>query len=162
MLASTTHRSHLPRLLLIGGATLLFLFAMWGIVLAAHWPFTRRAVTYSLERVSGSEVRIGRFRELYFPHPGYIAENLVFTRNSSPGAPPLATVNGLTCHATWIEVLSITHRVRQIRLDALHVYIPDHVPPPVRKHPPPKIETPVMHPATLVASRCVSISPVSQ
>ncbi len=83
MRGSRSHRAHLSRLLRTGGPILLALLAIWCAVLAARWPFTRQAVTYSLERVSGSEVHVGRFRELFFPHPGYIAEDLVFTRGSA-------------------------------------------------------------------------------
>ncbi|MFL6350789.1 MAG: AsmA-like C-terminal region-containing protein [Bryobacteraceae bacterium] len=132
----------LPRLLKIGGTVLAVLFISMGVVLATHWPFTRQAASYSLERVSSSEVHMGGFRKIFFPHPGYVIEDLSLTRNSGPN-PPLVRVRRLRCSGSWFAVLSFTHRVREIRLDALHIYIPAHVPPPVRSHPSEKIRATV-------------------
>jgi AsmA-like C-terminal region len=143
MLESTAPGAHLPRLLKRGGAVLAALFVIIGVLLATHWPFTRKAAIYSLERVSSSEVHMGRFRKIFFPHPGYVIEDLRLTRHSGPGTPPLVSVRRVTCRGSWLAVLSFTHRVKQIRLEALHVYIPAHVPPPVRSHPSAKIETTV-------------------
>ncbi|MGI9070879.1 MAG: hypothetical protein ACR2JB_06035 [Bryobacteraceae bacterium] len=140
---TTGPRAHLPRLLKRGGAVLAALFVIVGILLATHWPFTRQATIYSLERVSSSEVHMGRFRKIFFPHPGYVIENLSLTRQSGPGTPSLVSVRRMTCRGSWFAVLSFTHRVKQMHLKGLHVYIPAHIPPPVRSHPSAKIQTTV-------------------
>jgi hypothetical protein len=143
MPVSTTPRADFPRLLKISGRIIAAVFVVSCAILATHWPFTRDATVYTLEQVSSSQVQIGAFHEIFFPHPGYIAENVILTRNSTAGSPPLVRVGRLTCRASWFAVLSFTHRVKQMRLEALEVYIPTRVPPPVRSHPRSKIQTTV-------------------
>lgn len=100
--------------------------------LAWKWPFTREAATRSFEQVSLSKVEIGHFQRIFFPHPGYIADDVRITRDANSGTPPLATVGRVICRASWFAVLSLTHRVAHMRLEAVHVYIPAHVPPAIR------------------------------
>jgi|SRR5579872_2295833 len=128
-------RTNLPQLLRISAVTVGAVLALSGIILATHWPFTRRATAYSLERISSSEVHISRFHTTFFPHPGYIAENVVFTRNTGPGIPPLVRIQTVTCQASWFAVLSFTHRIQRMRLEGMHIFIPAQVPPAVRKDP---------------------------
>lgn len=143
MPGSTTPRADFSRLLRISGRIIAAVLVVSCALLATHWPFTRDATVYSLERVSSSQVQIGAFHEIFFPHPGYIAESMILTRNSTPGSPPLVRVRRLTCLASWFAVLSFTHRTKQMRLEAMEVYIPTQVPPPVRSHRKAKIETTV-------------------
>jgi uncharacterized protein involved in outer membrane biogenesis len=124
MPGSTTPRADFARLLKISGRIVAAVFVVSCALLATHWPFTRNATVYSLERVSSSQVQIGTFHEIFFPHPGYIAENVILTRNSNAGSPPLVRIRRLTCRASWFAVLSFTHRVKQMRLEALEVHIP--------------------------------------
>jgi hypothetical protein len=88
-------------------------------------------------------VGIARFDMQFFPNPGYIAENVSFSRNSDIGTPPLARIKKLTCRASWFAILSLAHRIDRMDLNGLDVSIPDHVPPPIHKHPGGKIATTV-------------------
>jgi AsmA-like C-terminal region len=134
------HRARLLRLFEAGGVVLFVLFGGVLLVLAAEWPFTREATIRSLERVSASDVQVINFHKTFFPSPGYIAQDVTFKR---PGSRPIATVGKITCKATWAAMLSFTHRISRMDLDRLKVYIPAHVPPPVRKHAEAKIKTTV-------------------
>jgi hypothetical protein len=140
--AGLSSRVDVLRALRIGAIVLLVLIGAAAMFLAWKWPFTRAATIESLERVSTSDVRLGRFEKLYFPHPGYVAHEVTFTRDRG-GARPLARVRKLTCQGSWVAILTYTHRVSRIDLEGTHVYIPNKVPPPIRKHPEEKISTTV-------------------
>jgi hypothetical protein len=79
------------------------------VVFAVNWPFTRAAVTRSLEQDSHAHVRIAALRETYFPHPGCIAENVAFER--SPASPQL-TVQRLQIVGSYVGLLH--HYIPQI------------------------------------------------
>jgi hypothetical protein len=135
-----THRARLLHLLTAGAVVLLVLFGGVLLVLAAEWPFTREATIRSLERVSASDVHIINFQKTFFPSPGYVAQDVTFKR---PGSRPIATIGKITCKGTWAAMLSFTHRISRMDLDGVQVYIPAHVPPPLRKHAEAKIKTTV-------------------
>ncbi len=112
-------------------------------ILAVRWPFTREATIRSLEQVSFSEVKIGSFKKVFFPRPGYIAQDVTFRRDSAPNTRPLARIGKLTCRASWIALVSLTHRIRRMDLEGVQVYIPAHPPPAIRKYAQAKIATTV-------------------
>jgi hypothetical protein len=102
-------------------------------MLAIWWPFTREATIRSLEQVSFSEVRIGRFQKSFFP-PGYIAQDVTFRRDNAANTRPLARIGKITCRGSWLALLTFTHRISRMELEGVLVYIPAHVPPAIRKH----------------------------
>jgi hypothetical protein len=103
------------------------------VLLTARWPFTCSKAVESFERISSSEVRISDFRKIFLPQPGYIAQSVTFTRGG-PGNGPLATIRKITCRATWLALITFTHRINSMDLEGLKIEIPAHLPPPVRKH----------------------------
>ena len=127
-----TPRSHL--LLCCGRAAIILagLFATVCVLLALNWPFTSKRVTRSWQQILQSKVQTGHFQKIFFPHPGYIAEGVVITRNSPPGTPPLAGAHKVICRASWFALLTVTHRVDQLLLEGVQVSVPPHLPPPVR------------------------------
>lgn len=128
------------RLLKISGIVLLILLGAESILLAIKWPFSRASAIASLEQVSECHVTIGRFHRLFFPHPGYVVNEIRFERN---GSVTLATIQKLTCHASWVAMISLTHRIARMDLAGLKVTIPVHVPPPTHGDPPSGIPTTV-------------------
>ncbi|HEX4169703.1 MAG TPA: hypothetical protein VHZ55_29925, partial [Bryobacteraceae bacterium] len=78
--------SHRLGILLI---VLLILTGVELITLAIKWPFTRRESVVSLEQVSETDVQIGKFHMLFVPHPGYIAQDVTFRRDSALSNRPL-------------------------------------------------------------------------
>ena len=99
------------------------------IVLALKWPFTRQAVTKNLQHVSRSNVSIGEFREYFWPQPGYWAKSVSFSRKS---AKPFATIEKISGQASWLDILTFTHRVKRADLSGLRVALPEHLPPPTK------------------------------
>src|SRR5690348_8085783 len=109
-----TPRLPLVRRVAIGAIVLAALLAIAATLLALEWPFTSKRVTRSWEQLLQSKVQTGHFRKIFFPHPGYIAEEVVITRNSPSGTPPLAAVHKVICRASWSAILSFTHRISQV------------------------------------------------
>jgi hypothetical protein len=130
----------LRRYAALSGTILVALVICDGIFLAVKWPFRREKVITSLEHFSWSRVRVGRFHQTFFPSPGYIAEDLAFTRDSDGHMTQLASVRTVRCEATWLALITLTNRVKELRIEGLHVYIPAHVPRPMQLHPVPVIE----------------------
>ncbi len=134
-------KSHgrLKRHLLQGAVLLCGLLVVDFIFLAVRWPFTREKVIVSLEQASLSKVQIGKFDKTFFPHAGYVAEDVTFARNTTQ----LASAHAIRCRTSWFAVVSLTHRVKLLRIEGLHVDIPAHVPPAMRLHPEEAIKTTV-------------------
>lgn len=109
-------------------ACLLALVATIGIVLAFNWPFTEAKLIRDLEHFSSSEVKVRRFRETYLPHPGYVAEGLTFLRHSNGSSIEMASVKRLQSRASWISLVLLQHRLSNLQIEGLHVFIPAPVP----------------------------------
>ena len=107
--------------------------------LAIWWPFTREATISSLEQVSLSDVKIGRFEMAFFPHPGYVAQNVAFKRDNAANTRPLARIGKITCQGSWWALLTFTHQITRMDLEGVQVNVPTDLPPAIRKHPEPKI-----------------------
>src|SRR6478609_6098771 len=110
-------RSAIVLLALLGGAL---------VIVAVWWPFTREATRSSLEQVSLSDVKIGRFEEVFFPHPGYIAQNVAFKRDNAANTRPLARVGKIKCQGSWWALLTFTHQITRMDLEGVQVYVPTH------------------------------------
>ena len=136
-------KAHFFHWLKLSGIVLLFLFAGALLLLALKWPFRRAETVQSLERISACNVQIAGFQEIFFPHAGYIARDVVFKRGENSGSRPLAKIARIICRASWFSLLSFTHRISRMELEGLELYIPAHIPPPVHKHPEAKIKTTV-------------------
>ncbi len=118
---SWRHRRHLIELTLLG--VLVFVLASVALMLT-YWPFRYREVHPLLERTFSSKVLVKRFHRTYFPHPGYVAEELIFRRYGDMQEPPLATLDRMTVVGTWTNLIFHPHELYEIRLDGLHVQIP--------------------------------------
>jgi hypothetical protein len=110
-------------------------FLTIAIILAWNWPFTQTELIRDLEHFSSSEVKVQHFRPTYFPHPGYIADGLVFLRRSNGRPIEISSVKRLECIASWFPVLFLQHRVKDLRVIGLHVLIPAPVPAPMPFYP---------------------------
>ena len=107
----------LKRRSLIIGIALLIGLAVLVAFIARKWPFTRPAVIQSLQQESGSQVEIGAFREFYFPHPGCVAEQVVFHRDAK--SPALITIQRLTIVGSYPGLL--TQHVDTIRAEGFRL-----------------------------------------
>jgi AsmA-like C-terminal region len=86
----------------IAVACLIALLVTAGTLLALHWPFTQIALALALEQDSQAKVEIGSYQETYFPHPGAVAENVVFERDAQS---PRLTVHRLTIVGSYFGML---------------------------------------------------------
>jgi hypothetical protein len=105
----------------------------FGVIVAAmvvvhlmffFWPFRYRQVHPLLEEVFQSKVTVVYYHRTYFPHPGFVAEQVTFYRHGDTHIPPLATVKRMTMEGQWAMLLFHPHLLYQIRLEGLHVQIP--------------------------------------
>jgi hypothetical protein len=92
------------------------------VVSLVYWPFREPSVKTSLEQASSSTVTFKNFYTTYFPHPGCIAEDVVFRRGQEPGIPPLITIQKLTIQSSYLGL--IAKRITHIRADGMRVFIP--------------------------------------
>src|SRR5580704_2064067 len=60
------------------------------------WPFRYREVHPLLQQVFQSRVDVKSYHRTYFPHPGFVAEDVTFYRHGDTQIPPLATVKKMT------------------------------------------------------------------
>lgn len=110
-----------PRWIGIGALILIACLAVIVALGAKEWPLTRAAVVQALEEQSGSTVEISSFQHIYFPHPGCIAQDVVFRRGSS-ASPPLITIKKLTIMGSYHTLLF--HHITIIRAERMHLSIP--------------------------------------
>jgi AsmA-like protein len=131
------------RVLRVAALCLAILLAIDICILVVKWPFERNRATESLEHFASSELQIGQFHKIFFPHPGYVAENLRFTRRSPSGTVQLAVARRIECKGTWWAMISLTHHIKELQIEGLRVWLPSPVPAPMRMHPSLKEETSV-------------------
>src|SRR5215469_580365 len=100
--------------------------ATLAIVIALHWPYSERMLVPSLQATFKTNVRMQKFRQFYFPHPGCEAEMATFARTDNGPAvvAPLATAQKLTITGRYRDLIFRPHHVAEIRLDGLRVQIP--------------------------------------
>jgi len=90
------------------------------VLLLENWPFTKEAVVRSLEEASSSKVQIGAFHTNYFPHPGCVAQDVVFRHQST--TPPLITIRELTVQGSFLGMLR--KHVAKVSAQGMLVFVP--------------------------------------
>jgi hypothetical protein len=96
-----------------------------GVVLATHWPFSQARLSQSLEESFPATVTIQKFHSTFFPNPGCVAENLVFTRlGSSPDTPPIATIQRFAVEARYSDLFVRPGYIARIILNQFRIHVP--------------------------------------
>ena len=111
--------------------TLRIILLVVGLVAAAGagllgycWPFSQQRVAKALEEAFDGEVSFDKFRYIYFPHPGCVAEGLKLVRaDSAPGSPPFAVLRRLTLHAAYTDLILRPGYFSKIVLEGLQIQI---------------------------------------
>ncbi len=117
-------RRRIAKTLLIAAGSVAALMVAAVTALTLHWPFSDANVRASLEEGFGGQVTFASYQEVYWPHPGLIAEGITLRRSADPAVPPLATAQRLVVTDRWTTVLTLQHRLRLIKLQGVKVTIP--------------------------------------
>jgi hypothetical protein len=95
------------------------------IVVAIKSPFTQGRVAQGLENTVRAKVSFGKFRMVYFPNPGCVAENVTFVGASDTGdAPPLVTIQKLEIEARYADLIVRPGYIARVVLNGLRVRAP--------------------------------------
>lgn len=105
-------------------AALLVLGSLGIHLLDVHWPFRYRNIQPLLERVFASQITSRHYRLIYFPNPGFVADDLTLRRNSAPDLPPVGSAEYLRVEGRWTDLLFLRRRVRLVEVGGLHIVIP--------------------------------------
>lgn len=108
------------KLVLFGGLTALVIIVIAGVLLAVPWPFRESAIIKNLEEAGSGKVEIRNFRQIYFPHPGCIAEGVTY--RLATNASPFVTLEKLTIQSNYLGLLG--SHISRIRADGMHIYVP--------------------------------------
>jgi hypothetical protein len=104
---------------------LLFLVIIAGLCLLNHyWPYRYRQVEPLLQKVLASQIKIARYHRIYFPHPGFVADDLTLRRNSAPDLPPVGSARHVVVQGRWIDLLTLHRNVHLVYIEGLHIVIP--------------------------------------
>ena len=116
-------RARKPALVVV--AVIAMALAFGGVLLARHWPFSQAMVTQSLQEDFPATVTFQRFHSTFFPHPGCVAEGIVFRRlGRSAGTAPVVTIQRLTIEAHYVDLFLRPHYLARIVVDGFHVKVP--------------------------------------
>lgn len=105
--------------------TVVFCLVLIGVhLMFFFWPFRYRQVHPMLESVFRSKVTVSGYHRIYFPDPGFVADNVTFYRHGDTSIPPLATIRRMTVSGNWITLFLHPHLLRRIQLQDVHIQIP--------------------------------------
>ncbi len=115
--------------------TFLALAVIWMGILIWKWPFTRKAVTTSLQHEFQRTVRFGAFHPTFFPL-GYVADDVRLVNEGSENDQATITARRLVITAHYSDLLLMRKRVKLISVAGLRVTIPNTPPASRAKTPP--------------------------
>lgn len=117
-------RAGAPRWVQIVGGLVIAALLVLIVLVLARWPYRRTSVLNSLQETFSSKIYIAKYRLVFFPGPGFVAEGLVVRRNGEPNAPPLGTITRFEALGSYATLLFAPNRFQTLRLIGLHVQIP--------------------------------------
>jgi hypothetical protein len=119
-----THKAvPLHRAIRIAAVVLVGLIAAAIVLLAVRWPFSQSAMERALRAATGRPVRIGTFRQSYFP-PGCVAENVSVLTHHGGDNPPLIAIERLEVQGSLTGMFSSPKRLAQVKIVGMHLRIP--------------------------------------
>jgi hypothetical protein len=113
------------RIVSLGLAGVVLVGGIAAVAVARNWPFSQERVAQSLQSTFPATVIFQRFHSTYFPHPGCIAEGVVFTRlGATAGTPSVVTVQRLTFRGHYLDLFLRPGYLAAIVLEGFRVHIP--------------------------------------
>ena len=95
------------------------------IAVAIKSPFTQERVAQGLENAVRAKVTFGKFRMVYFPDPGCVAEDVTFAGAADTGeAPPAVTIQKLEIEARYADLIVRPGYIARVVLNGLRVHAP--------------------------------------
>ncbi len=116
-------RTHLPLWLRLVGLVIAGLIITGIVLLGVHWPFSRNAVERAIRAATDRPVRIGTFRQSYFP-PGCIAENITVLTHRGGDNPPLIAIQKLVIQGSLTGMFRSPTLLAEVKIVGMHVRIP--------------------------------------
>jgi hypothetical protein len=101
-----------------------------------RWPYGQAAVETALGQKFFSRVEIRSFRTVYFPRPGYIAEDVRLYRIGDGPMPPLASIAKLTSYGSYLGLFTVPAEIQSLRAEGLVVRVPRGIRPSPTQPPP--------------------------
>jgi hypothetical protein len=109
------------RWIVAGAAALALVAGITAFFAVRNWPFTRRALTATLEDRFARKVVIQSFHETFFP-PGCVAEGLSFLHRNRSDLPALIAVRKLIIKGSYAGL--VRRRIDSVDVIGLHVTVP--------------------------------------
>jgi hypothetical protein len=97
---------------------------LFGVYLWRRWPYRGREVLPALAQAFSSTSQVGSYQRFYFPHPGFVAHNVILRLHGSTNIPPLAAVDTLTATGSYIDFIFGPRHLHALDIQGLHVQIP--------------------------------------
>lgn len=96
-----------------------------GVLLAKRLPFSKDRVRQTLQASFPATLTFREFHSIYFPHPGCVAEGVVFRRlGSSPDTPPIVTIQHLSIEAHYIDLVLRPGYLARIVVNGFRIQVP--------------------------------------
>jgi len=95
-----------------------------GVYLWNRWPYRGREVLPALAQTFSSTIQVGSYQRFYFPHPGFVAHNVILRLHGSTNIPPLAAVETLTATGSYIDFIFGPRHLHALDIQGLRVQIP--------------------------------------
>ena len=97
---------------------------LFGVYLWRRWPYRGREVLPALAQTFSSTIQVGSYQRFYFPHPGFVAHNVILRLHGSTNIPPLAAVDTLTATGSYFDFIFGPRHLHALDIQGLHVQIP--------------------------------------
>ncbi len=108
-------------LLIVAGIAVAAFVAVLFLVLP-QWPFEAGNFKKHLEEATGSTAQIGSFHQVFFPHPGGIAEHVTLTP-TDPGRPTIH-IQRLVITGWYWGLIGKEKHLHKLKVDGLQVRFP--------------------------------------
>jgi hypothetical protein len=91
-----------------------------------YWPFREQAVLRALQSGLSTKIKVTKFHEIFFPHPGCVMDGVVIGSSSDGKTLPPATIQQLEIEGSYSSFLTAGTQISSIRARGLHLLVPTY------------------------------------